>query len=705
MIQELLDFADALGLRTPAPFERRPVPFIVDLDLDGRVLGVSRTCGQTKDGKTEKPKEYECPVALPLKKKGETVQASGGAGGISTPEALTGDSMEVFRTMIVVPKGKPPTLKLLQPPRQGEFNEEDSQEADDGDSPDEVQDTDEAGEQRGRKKNQYYRYAGWRKLHVGLFRYLRQHKKMKPTHRALLRFLCRKQTFIEILPFFGLPADVTKLTTDHSKVMKEISGKNFGFRVAGQLLHLDTDVREWWDITYREERRQIASLPGAGDDHFEIGRKELVDELRWLTPVFPSIRGIPGAGTQCPLASFDKAPFKSYGLDSRTLPMRLETAERAAAALNYLLRHKDHHLKLGNIVAVFWAVTDTGKVAPLDFIQYLEQPDALEVRQFLQNVWGHAAAAPQTGQFYCALLSSPKARITVRAWHSVFLSDAGKNVDRHFETVTLPDLNESGNRKASTLMEMAKATVSDDAEDPPLQTKLVALFNAALFGQPLPHAMLGQVIERQAAELAVGHEKTKKAEEDWNNRLRHRCALIQLYFNLNKRISMNQETVLSEKCKDPAILCGRLLALLDKIHREAHVQRDEKGKVVSKGTASSPANRFYRAASKTPALVFPRLLDLARDHLAKIDKDWAYRLEFGWQPEESEKLQEPLTRPFIGLAQILEQLKIKNQAEFPRLFSLEEQGRFALGFYYERCRKWPTPKDSKEKSTENSNND
>ena len=31
---------------------------------------------------------------------------------------------------------------------------------------------------------------------------------------------------------------------------------------------------------------------------------------------------------------------------------------------------------------------------------------------------------------------------------------------------------------------------------------------------------------------------------------------------------------------------------------------------------------------------------------------------------------------------------------FPRTLSLEQQGRFAIGFYYQRCRDWPTKKNT-----------
>jgi CRISPR-associated protein Csd1 len=536
----------------------------------------------------------------------------------------------------------------------------------------------------------------------------------------------------ESLPYFYLPDPEREAqsgaTDDERKKLRDKAEKarnamlkrigdpsiRFAFRVLGSVMLKDSEMTTTQRNYYGWQRRKVVNWllreGYEGSDAYCVNRT-FSAPAGCLTPVFPHIAGVPvlsgGPNNWCPLASFDKAPFKSYGLGSRTLPMRLETAERTAAALNYLLRHSDHHLRLGKVAAVFWAVTDAGRVAPLDFITFMEKPDALEVRQFFQNVWGHAAAPPQSGKFYCALLSSPKARITVRAWHSGFLPEVSANVERHFNTVAMPDLSHGGELKASTLAEMAAVTVSADAEDPPLQTALVALFKAALFArkEQLPYALLGKVVERHAVELAAGHENKSGARKKWNDRLRHRAALIRLYFTLNKGNIMNQERVLSEKCKDPAILCGRLLALLDKIHGEAHVQRDEKGRVVSKGTASSPANRYYRAASKTPALVFPRLLDLARDHLAKVDKARAYRLEFGWQPEDSDKLEEPINQPFVGLAGLVGQLKTASQSEFPHLFSLEQQGRFALGFYYERCRGWPRKKDAERKSDENSNND
>jgi CRISPR-associated protein Csd1 len=127
---------------------------------------------------------------------------------------------------------------------------------------------------------------------------------------------------------------------------------------------------------------------------------------------------------------------------------------------------------------------------------------------------------------------------------------------------------------------------------------------------------------------------------------------------------------------DSAYLCGRLLALLDKIHIEAHKE--------SGGTNSSPANRAYTAASATPALIFPQLCKLARYHLNKVGGGWATCLEHGYDAESGEFVE--------GLKQVVARFQQAAGCSFPRTLSLEQQGQFAIGFYFERCRKWPKSK-------------
>ena len=53
-----------------------------------------------------------------------------------------------------------------------------------------------------------------------------------------------------------------------------------------------------------------------------------------------------------------------------------------------------------------------------------------------------------------------------------------------------------------------------------------------------------------------------------------------------------------------------------------------------------------------------------------------------------------------GLAAIVSRLKEASGDDFPRMLSLEDQGRFAMGFYYERARKWPNFKKKVEPKRE-----
>lgn len=98
---------------------------------------------------------------------------------------------------------------------------------------------------------------------------------------------------------------------------------------------------------------------------------------------------------------------------------------------------------------------------------------------------------------------------------------------------------------------------------------------------------------------------------------------------------------------DPAYHAGRLMAVL------ANIQEAALGNV-----NANVVQRFYPAASATPALVFGRLARLSQFHLAKLD-------------------------PGLGKYFDLKQADIWAQVQdrLPATFSLEQQTLFALGYY------------------------
>ena len=71
-------------------------------------------------------------------------------------------------------------------------------------------------------------------------------------------------------------------------------------------------------------------------------------------------------------------------------------------------------------------------------------------------------------------------------------------------------------------------------------------------------------------------------------------------------------------------------------------------------------DRYYGAASSTPVAVFTTLLRLKNHHLSKLDKK---RVVFFEQE----------------IGEIMSAL-----SDFPKHLSLQEQGRFAIGYYHQR---------------------
>jgi CRISPR-associated protein Csd1 len=443
------------------------------------------------------------------------------------------------------------------------------------------------------------------------------------------------------------------------KKSQNTEGETIGFRVAGLLASRDTELSKWWKATEfpKIHADQTAEFVEVGEDAFQAGTGR-------ITASSPCVFG------NVPLVSFNNAPFCSFGLGEQTARLRLDTVEKAAAAINALRQNDSTSLNLGDEKAIFWAVQNN-RVVDCSFITLLEAKDPLAVADYLKSVWGNVPRELDHAAFHVAILQEGTGRFSVRSWQCGFLGDVDRRLRNYFDAIRLPT------GMPVNLGAMARSTIQKtkkDSKTTPSSLTYNGLFETALRAVPLPFRLLRSAATRQSVELAKGRSEEDKG--DFESRLRARTALIKLYFFSNQKEPkdkpMNEQH--HDKQDHPAYLCGRVLALLDKIHNAAH----------GKSTASSPAGRYYGSASSTPALVFPRLCKLANIHLEKIGGGLAYKLQQGVAKDKSET---PIERDFEGLAQLI--ARFSADAKWPRTLSLEDQGRFAIGFYYERCRKWP----------------
>src|SRR5690606_7447412 len=95
---------------------------------------------------------------------------------------------------------------------------------------------------------------------------------------------------------------------------------------------------------------------------------------------------------------------------------------------------------------------------------------------------------------------------------------------------------------------------------------------------------------------------------------------------------------------------GRLFACLEKTQSSA----------LGAGINATIRDRFWGAASATPATVFPRLLNLAQHHVSKDEKWGGYN------------------------NQLIQEVMGSLPERFPRRLTLEEQGMFSIGYYHKR---------------------
>ena len=184
---------------------------------------------------------------------------------------------------------------------------------------------------------------------------------------------------------------------------------------------------------------------------------------------------------------------------------------------------------------------------------------------------------------------------------------------------------------------------------------IAALYRAALKNESLPITLLKAVLDRLKANVT---QDGLKALYDQS-----RFALIKL--TLNRQLRNEGKTEMKTKVfetDDPAYNCGRLLAVFDSLQRSAH------GKSFDGATI---AERYFGSASTTPNTAFSLLWKLHQHHLKKLRQ----------QGEKGQRAAATIKTSISEIAGLFEPAIPGTSPQFPRYFTLVEQGRFALGFY------------------------
>lgn len=344
------------------------------------------------------------------------------------------------------------------------------------------------------------------------------------------------------------------------------------------------------------------------------------------------------------LVTGNSESFLSYGLNqSEIAPMCQGCARGYGEALSWLLGTKDHSLRTSDITWVFW----TREKVDFDVMRILNDPQIDDVYRLLRSPFTGTGSAIDETAFYALALSSNKSRLIVRNWLTMSITEAQRNVAQYFDRQRIA--GHEGIDAPIKLMALAGATVRDLKDIPP--HVVPALIDNALRGTPLPLQLLQLAVARARAERE--HVMT-----------RPRAALIKMILLSQPDFSEDIMPELNPNNPHPAYHCGRLLALLDDIQKKAV------------GARATLVDRYYGAASSTPAVVFGSLMRNAQNHLGKLRK----------------------TQPglYVHFDRLIGDIASHIDA-FPTMLTLREQGLFALGFYQQRIR--PRGKEQSEDST------
>jgi CRISPR-associated protein Csd1 len=345
------------------------------------------------------------------------------------------------------------------------------------------------------------------------------------------------------------------------------------------------------------------------------------------------IKGVPGgqmAGTS--VISANASAFESYGLEASLIaPTCGDCGERFTKALNHLLGSEQNRVILAGMAFVFWTREETG----FDFALALSRPEPQQIAALYQSLRsGKPQSDVDVSAFYAVTLSASGGRTVVRDWLDTTVWEAKHALVRWFTRQHITD-DVGTPAPPLGLYGLAGATVRE-LKDLPMTTAR-ALVRSALIGTPLPMGLLYQAVRRSRAEQNV---------------TRQRAALIKLVL-LSQRSDKQEDYMvdLDLENPNPAYRCGRLLAVL------AEIQRNAIGK-------AAIVDRFYGTASSAPVAVFGRLVRGAQPHLSKLERD---------RPGVARALQQRLEEVMTGIT------------TFPTILTLEEQGLFALGFYHQRA--------------------
>lgn len=428
-------------------------------------------------------------------------------------------------------------------------------------------------------------------------------------------------------------------------------GGNIIFSMKGIYAQEEDEIRNIWDKLQTKESNEKKGTCLVTGQKAEIAR------------IHRGIKGVPGAQSSgAALVSFNAPAFESYGKEqSYNAPVGKYAEFAYTTALKYLLNQREYRFPLGDSMIVFWA--ESGKEEYQEtFLSWLNpKPDnEKEMKKVFGNLknglWidREDINLDPNQPFYILCLAPNAARLSVRFFYLNSFGTIMKNISRHYHRMEIVKPSWVENEYLG-VRKMLDETVNQKAKDKtPVPNMAAMVLRAILEDSRYPESLYTDTLIRIRAEqgkVTYG-----------------RAAIIKAFLIKNRGWKEGEDNMgLNEECKETSYVLGRIFAVLESIQKDANP-----------GINATIRDRYFNSACATPASIFPVLIKLKNSHIKKIDRESvAGKIYY-------EKL----------LADLMGKLEVSEEnAGIPKRLSLEEQGKFMLGYYHQMQKKYEKKED------------
>ena len=429
-------------------------------------------------------------------------------------------------------------------------------------------------------------------------------------------------------------------------------GGNLIFYMNGCEAQEDEEIKELWN------KKQNSC---DGEEGGNTGICLVTGKKAEISRIHRTIKGVPGAQSSgAALVSFNAPAFESYGKEqSYNAPVGKYAEFAYTTALNYLMSQRNYTFQLGDTMVVYWA--ENGQKAYQDVFSFALVP-TVDNRETIREIFDcikkdqpikvEDIEMDSEQRFYILGLAPNAARLSVRFFYQDSFGKILEHISEHYERMKIVQPSWE-TREYMSIRDMLMETVNQNSRDKsPIPNMAAMVMQAVLSGGRYPASLYTDTLIRIRADQ--GERKLS-----WG-----RTAILKAYLirNTNWKEGVNYMGLNKENSEQPYLL-GRLFAVLEFIQKDTNP-----------GIKATIRDRYFNSACATPASVFPILIKLMNSHIKKLERD-----NLGAKISYENQLTE-----------IMGKLD-----EFPRRLTLEEQGKFDLGYYHQVQDKYTKREDRK----------